>query len=178
MTYTPTTFDEMFAPEGGARDACRAFVERLDAISIEELRNRQIAAELHLSNMGITFNVYGHEAGVEKVWPFDVLPRIIGADDWRHIETGLRQRVTALNLFIDDVYNERRSFVTASCRSTCFRRLRPIGRNSKGSAQRTRPGATSVASTLSATATARSTCWRTTSVARRASRTFSRTARS
>ena len=108
MTYTPTTFDEMFAPEGGARDACRAFVERLDAISIEELRNRQIAAELHLSNMGITFNVYGHEAGVEKVWPFDVLPRIIGADDWRHIETGLRQRVTALNLFIDDVYNDRR----------------------------------------------------------------------
>ena len=106
--YVPVAFDEMFADDGEARDACRGFVERLQEVPVEELRNRQLAAEVHLQNMGITFNVYGHEAGTEKVWPFDVLPRIIKGDEWERVEAGLRQRVTALNLFIDDVYNAQR----------------------------------------------------------------------
>ena len=58
--------------------------------------------------MGITFNVYGHEAGTEKVWPFDIVPRIIESREWDYIERGLKQRIRALNLFIDDVYNERK----------------------------------------------------------------------
>ncbi|MEQ8847769.1 circularly permuted type 2 ATP-grasp protein [Botrimarina sp.] len=106
--YQTQGFDEMFTRDGEPQAPCRAFVDRLQEFTIDELKNRQIAAELHLNNMGITFNVYGHEAGVEKVWPFDVLPRIIGDDDWRLVEAGLKQRVTALNLFIDDIYNDQR----------------------------------------------------------------------
>ena len=58
--------------------------------------------------MGITFNVYGHEAGTEKIWPFDLIPRIIDTQEWKFIEDGLRQRITALNLFIDDMYHEQK----------------------------------------------------------------------
>ena len=57
--------------------------------------------------MGITFAVYGHEAGTEKIWPFDIIPRVIDAAEWRRIERGLVQRIHALNRFIDDLYNER-----------------------------------------------------------------------
>lgn len=106
--YDLATFDEMFAAKDDPHAACRGFMDRLHGVSIDELRNRQVEADLHLSNMGITFNVYGHEAGVEKVWPFDVLPRIIGGDEWAQVEAGLRQRVTALNLFIDDLYNDQK----------------------------------------------------------------------
>lgn len=106
--YDTESYDEMFATKDEPREPCRAFVERLEGVSIEELRNRQVAAELHLNNMGITFNVYGHEAGTEKVWPFDVLPRILGGEEWSAVEKGLKQRVTALNLFIDDIYNDQR----------------------------------------------------------------------
>lgn len=98
----------MFAAKDEPHSACRGFMSRLDGVSVDELRHRQIAADLHLNNMGITFNVYGHEAGVEKVWPFDVLPRIIGGDEWAEVEAGLKQRVTALNLFIDDLYNDQK----------------------------------------------------------------------
>jgi uncharacterized circularly permuted ATP-grasp superfamily protein len=63
---------------------------------------------LALLNMGITFNVYGHEAGTEKIWPFDIMPRIIEAREWRGIEAGLKQRITALNLFIDDLYHDQK----------------------------------------------------------------------
>ena len=58
--------------------------------------------------MGITFNVYGHEAGTEKIWPFDLIPRIMECQEWRFIEDGLKQRIRALNMFIDDMYHERR----------------------------------------------------------------------
>ena len=58
-------------------------------------------------NLGITFTVYGHEAGTEKIWPFDVVPRVVEAAEWDVIERGLKQRITALNLFINDVYNKR-----------------------------------------------------------------------
>ena len=77
------------------------------SLSDGELQRRQKAADLALLNMGITFNVYGHEAGTEKVWPFDIVPRIIDAREWDRIERGLKQRIHALNLFIDDVYNEQ-----------------------------------------------------------------------
>lgn len=108
MTSTQA-YNEMFAAEGQPRAACSDFFHRLQGVSPEELRSRQIAAELHLHSMGITFNVYGHEAGVEKVWPFDVVPRIIGSDEWVQVERGLKQRITALNLFIDDLYNDGRA---------------------------------------------------------------------
>ena len=83
-------------------------LRRLQSLSDGELQRRQKAADLALLNMGITFNVYGHEAGTEKIWPFDIVPRIIDGDEWEHIERGLKQRIHALNLFIDDIYNEQK----------------------------------------------------------------------
>src|SRR3984893_14357576 len=58
--------------------------------------------------MGITGTVYGHEAGTKKIWPFDIVPRIIEFDEWSYIERGLKQRIHALNLFIDDLYNDKK----------------------------------------------------------------------
>ncbi len=108
MSYRPVGYDEMFLGENKPRVACTDFVSRLKAISEHELRERQKAAELNLSNMGITFNVYGHEDGAEKVWPFDLLPRIIDQDEWQKVELGLKQRVYALNLFVEDIYNDQK----------------------------------------------------------------------
>lgn len=103
-------FDEMFAPDGEPRPCGVKFVERLQSLSDGSLQERQKAADLSLQNMGITFNVYGHEAGTEKVWPFDLLPRIIDGHEWTTIERGLQQRIRALNLFVDDIYNQRSIF--------------------------------------------------------------------
>ncbi len=105
-TYqTDEFYDEMFEPCGRPREQSQALVSRLQSLSAGELQRRQKSAELALLNMGITFNVYGHEAGTEKVWPFDLVPRIIDGGEWDGIERGLKQRITALNMFIDDVYN-------------------------------------------------------------------------
>ena len=71
-----------------------------------ELIQRQRAAEAALLQMGITFAVYGDKSGTEKIFPFDIIPRIIEADDWEYLEKGLKQRTHALNLFITDVYND------------------------------------------------------------------------
>ena len=103
-------FDEMFAMDGEPRPSGAKFVERLEMLSEGSLQQRQQAAELNLQNMGITFNVYGHEAGTERVWPFDLLPRIIEQDEWQTVEAGLRQRIHALNLFVNDIYNDRKIF--------------------------------------------------------------------
>ena len=108
MPYLPAGYDEMFIGENEPRHACTEFVSRLQAIPETELRERQQAAELNLSNMGITFNVYGHEDGEEKVWPFDLLPRIIDSEEWLRVERGLKQRVYALNLFVEDIYNDKK----------------------------------------------------------------------
>jgi uncharacterized circularly permuted ATP-grasp superfamily protein len=100
-------YDEMFEQGGRPRPRAELLAHRLMNLSEGELQRRQKAADLALLNMGITFNVYGHEAGTEKVWPFDIVPRILDACEWDHIERGLKQRIHALNLFIDDVYNAR-----------------------------------------------------------------------
>ncbi len=107
-TYQTNGFyDEMFEPDGRPRPRAELLAQRLMALSDGELGRRQKAADLAFLNMGITFNVYGHEAGTEKVWPFDIVPRILDSREWSGIERGLKQRIQALNLFIDDVYNKR-----------------------------------------------------------------------
>ncbi|MEM8864599.1 MAG: circularly permuted type 2 ATP-grasp protein [Planctomycetota bacterium] len=108
MQYQSQGYDEAFDPQGQPRAACREFLERLDSVGIPELARRQQAAELQLRESGITFNVYGHTDGVEKVWPFDVMPRVLDGDEWKQIDAGLQQRIAALNLFIDDLYNDQR----------------------------------------------------------------------
>ena len=101
-------YDEMFAPDGRARPAAQMLAERIEGFPDGELARRQIAAEYALLRMGITFNVYADEQGIEKIFPFDLIPRIIDANEWNWIERGLKQRIHALNLFIDDVYHDQK----------------------------------------------------------------------
>ena len=101
-------FDEMFSAQGCPRSAAQALAKTIESLPDGELLTRQQAAEQALLQMGITFNVYGEKAGVEKIFPFDILPRIVSAAEWSRIEAGLKQRIRALNLFIDDIYHHQR----------------------------------------------------------------------
>ncbi|MFO0918877.1 MAG: circularly permuted type 2 ATP-grasp protein [Planctomycetaceae bacterium] len=82
--------------------------DRLEEFSYQSLAERQQAAENRLREKGITFAVYGHSDGTEKVWPFDVVPRPISGREWTRLETGLKQRIRALNLFLDDIYGSQK----------------------------------------------------------------------
>jgi len=101
-------FDEMIGENGQPRAATRPLARTIESLPDGELVNRQQAADQALIQMGITFNVYGESAGMEKTLPFDLVPRIVPAAEWDRIERGLKQRIRALNLFIDDVYHERK----------------------------------------------------------------------
>ncbi|HEY2511382.1 MAG TPA: circularly permuted type 2 ATP-grasp protein [Polyangiaceae bacterium] len=101
-------FDEMLSAPGVARPGYTFLANKLASLADGELIKRQLAAERALLDLGITFNVYGNESGAEKIFPFDVVPRIVGAAEWEGIERGLKQRIRALNLFIDDVYGAGR----------------------------------------------------------------------
>ena len=100
--------DEMFLPGGTPRPEARLLVDRIEGLPGGELLRRHQAAERALLNTGITFAVYGDEEGAERIFPFDIVPRIIPAAAWDPMERGLRQRVEALNRFVDDVYNDRK----------------------------------------------------------------------
>ncbi len=101
-------YDEMFESSGRPRAGCRMLYEKISSLPSSEVLARQAAAEQALYDMGITFTVYGHEDGTEKIFPFDIVPRIIEADAWNALERGLAQRIRALNLFIADVYGKGR----------------------------------------------------------------------
>ncbi len=107
-SYNPENFyDEFFDASGCPRSEVRQLVDRINSFSKRELTNRQKAAESAFMKMGITFGVYGDQKGLEKVFPFDIIPRILTAHDWDFIDRGVKQRVYALNKFIDDVYNDQ-----------------------------------------------------------------------
>ncbi len=101
-------FDETFESPSQAREGRTLLVKWLSEASPDDLAAQQRTAEQMLLDLGITFNVYGHAEGTEKIFPFDVVPRILPASDWAVIERGLVQRITALNLFLGDVYGEQR----------------------------------------------------------------------
>lgn len=101
--------DELVGPNGGARAAGRALMRHLSELDDQEIGLRQQAAELAIKSMGITFTVYHEQGGsIDRAWPLDIIPRTISRKEWTRIETGLRQRVQALNLFIDDIYHRQR----------------------------------------------------------------------
>jgi uncharacterized circularly permuted ATP-grasp superfamily protein len=100
-------FDEMFAGPGEVRPHYRALFSQLAAQSSEEFAERQREAEASFLHQGITFTVYSEEQGIERVFPFDLVPRIIPGDEWARIERGLAQRVVALNLFLHDIYHRQ-----------------------------------------------------------------------
>ena len=105
---TADFFDEMLRADGTPRECARLLKERIEALPDGELLGRQAAAERLLLQNGITFNVYSDSAATEKIFPFDIIPRIVEAREWDWIEKGLKQRVYALNLFIDDIYHEQK----------------------------------------------------------------------
>ena len=100
----PSSYDEMFAADGGVRPLYRALVQRMSELGTNEFESRQRMVDLLLRNQGVTFTVYADSAGVEKVFPFDPIPRLIAAAEWSRIERGLIQRTEALNLFLKDIY--------------------------------------------------------------------------
>ncbi len=101
-------YDELIAPDGTPRLASKLLVDRINGLTAKDLRRRQKAAERALYQQGITFSVKGDRKGTEKIFPFDIIPRIVPSKEWTTIESGLSQRVRALNLFIHDVYNDQK----------------------------------------------------------------------
>ena len=101
-------YDEMFTGKGETREHYCKLLEMFAHMPEEEIERCKKAADLSFLTQGITFTVYGQEQGTERVFPYDVLPRIISNTEWSHIERGLIQRISALNMFLHDVYNEGR----------------------------------------------------------------------
>ncbi|MEZ4700393.1 MAG: circularly permuted type 2 ATP-grasp protein [Rhodothermales bacterium] len=98
--------DEMFMEGLVPRPHYETLHRRLQELSADELIQRQHAADMAFLQRGITFTVYGHDEGTEKIFPYDILPRILSRQEWEHLEAGLSQRITALNLFLKDIYHE------------------------------------------------------------------------
>jgi uncharacterized circularly permuted ATP-grasp superfamily protein len=103
-----SAYDEMFAAPGQLRSHYGVLMEQFSALPRAEVERRKQAADLSFLNQGITFTVYGREEGTEKIFPYDLLPRMITSAEWAVVEAGLTQRITALNLFLKDIYNEGR----------------------------------------------------------------------
>jgi uncharacterized circularly permuted ATP-grasp superfamily protein len=105
--YCLAAYDEMFDSPATPRAHYASLHESLIELGPEELERRDRVADLTMRQQGITFTVYGRDQGVERIIPFDPIPRLIAPNEWDRIERGLKQRVRALNLFIHDVYHER-----------------------------------------------------------------------
>jgi len=101
-------YDELIDTSGKPRQGAQLLVDKIESLPPGDLAMRQKAAEALLLKMGITFNVYGRDEGTEKIFPFDIIPRIVPADDWQQIESGLKQRIYALNEFLQDIYNDKK----------------------------------------------------------------------
>jgi uncharacterized circularly permuted ATP-grasp superfamily protein len=101
-------FDEMMDEDGQVRPHYAQFQERLKKMDWKKLSSLQFATDRAQLSMGMTFNVYNDNQGVERILHLDIIPRIISSDDWEVLERGLRQRIVALNLFIDDLYHDQK----------------------------------------------------------------------
>ncbi len=107
--YKPNKlFDELLDEHGKIRPYYKGIADRLSGLTTNDLNSKIRSLELLFLKQGITFTVYGDEKGTERVFPFDPFPRIIPASEWETIEAGLIQRITALNLFLYDIYHEQR----------------------------------------------------------------------
>ena len=98
-------FDEVFASCSDVRSHYRPVTQSLGGLDAAELCRRQRAADMSFLKQGVTFTVYGDAKGTERIFPFDLMPRIIPRSEWERVEAGLMQRITALNLFLNDVYH-------------------------------------------------------------------------
>ena len=100
------TWDEMMGSEA-IREPYRSLFQSIGSLTIENLQQKDAQASELFMNQGITFTVYSDDAGIERIFPFDILPRIITTKEWEHIEAGIKQRLKALNLFLKDVYHDQ-----------------------------------------------------------------------
>ncbi|MDQ8204752.1 circularly permuted type 2 ATP-grasp protein [Pelagicoccus sp. SDUM812003] len=101
-------FDEMFEKDGSVRPHYQTFLQRLSELSEDAFHQKREAIDLAFLQQGITFTVYGDEQSTERIFPFDLIPRIIPASEWSHLSAGLEQRLVALNLFLKDVYSDQK----------------------------------------------------------------------
>ncbi|MGA0053910.1 MAG: circularly permuted type 2 ATP-grasp protein [Steroidobacteraceae bacterium] len=102
-----STFDEMYAESGAVRSHYQPYAQWLADTPTDSIAEKRNEADTLFRRAGITFAVYGDETGTERLIPFDIVPRIIPAPEWEHLQQGLRQRVTALNAFLHDVYHDQ-----------------------------------------------------------------------
>ena len=102
----PNVWDEMFSASG-IRSCYQNFVAAIQNLSAEEMTHKDELAKKLFMSQGITFTVYSSGEGIEKIFPFDIIPRIVEASEWKHIETGIKQRLKALNIFLKDIYNQQ-----------------------------------------------------------------------
>lgn len=108
-TYEPGDFfDELFETKAKPRPEAAPLINRINSFALAELQQRQQAAQNTLFKMGVTFNVYSDEQGTERIFPFDVIPRIVPYSEWEWLEKGLKQRIYALNCFINDIYTDQK----------------------------------------------------------------------
>lgn len=103
----PVFYDEMFSASNVLRPHYEAYGQWLDVLPKDRLARKKAEADLTFHKLGITFAVYGEEAGTERLIPFDLLPRIIPSHEWKVLQKGLEQRVKALNLFLHDIYHDQ-----------------------------------------------------------------------
>jgi uncharacterized circularly permuted ATP-grasp superfamily protein len=107
--YAPEAFfDEMFEPTGDVRTHYQRLLARYSGMSSEEFQKKRDLADNAFLTQGVTFTVYNDLEGTERIFPFDLIPRIIPRAEWEHVERGLGQRITALNLFLHDIYHEQK----------------------------------------------------------------------
>ena len=103
----PSSFDEMYAPDGSVRDAYRGYQRWLEQQEDGWMKRKDFEAESFFRRTGITFNVYGENDAEERLIPFDMVPRIISGSEWRRLSKGIEQRVRALNAFMHDLYHRQ-----------------------------------------------------------------------
>ena len=124
-----TGWDEMFTNEG-VRDRYRQVMESLQQMSLDSLNIKDRQAADFFMNQGITFTVYSDNEGIERIFPFDIIPRMITSNEWKKIEAGIKQRLKALNMFLKDIYNEQQivkdGIIPASLIASCPHFLKEV----------------------------------------------------
>ena len=101
-------YDELFSTDGCPREIAQSLIENFEKLPRGELKKRQEFADQNFLNTGVTFTVNGDKGGVDRIFPFDLIPRLIDAKEWLRLEAGLKQRIRALNAFLQDVYHDQR----------------------------------------------------------------------
>ncbi|MGF1578945.1 MAG: circularly permuted type 2 ATP-grasp protein [Gemmataceae bacterium] len=120
-------YDELFTAEGSPHSHCEFLAQYLGNLALDEFQERRTNADLEFVNQGITFSVYSDRRGVEKIFPFDLIPRVIAAKEWEILEPGLKQRIQTLNMFLHDVYHDQKILkegvvpTELVLNSTCYR---------------------------------------------------------